>query len=106
MSLTTPTINAFHPDYIKTYMPEFMTDLRLKSLQRVNGEKNAKRIKAATRATVKGITAMAAFPPTEPSVEQKRAMLEAKKKKLLAVTEFHMFSKAGVANVTPKGKKK
>jgi hypothetical protein len=49
---------------------------------------------------------MAAFPPTEPSVEQKRADLEAKKKKLLAVTEFHMFSKAGVANVTPKGKKK
>jgi hypothetical protein len=106
MSLTTPTINAFHPDYIKTYMPEFMTDLRLKSVQRVNGEKNAKRIKAATRATVKGINAMSTFPPTEPSVEQKRADLEAKKKKLLAVTEFHMFSKAGVANVTPKGKKK
>lgn len=32
------TINAFHPDYVKTYMPEFLTGLRLESKQTKAGQ--------------------------------------------------------------------
>lgn len=31
------TINAFHKDYIKTYMPEFLTKIRTESVQHTNG---------------------------------------------------------------------
>jgi len=31
-------INAFHPDYVKTYMPEFLTDLRTESRQTKAGQ--------------------------------------------------------------------
>jgi hypothetical protein len=69
-------INAFHPDYIKTYHPEFMTSMRIASAQHAQGVINGGK-----------------------SVAEK-------KRKLIAVTEFYTFSKAGAANVTPKGKKK
>jgi hypothetical protein len=32
-------INAFHPAYIQTYMPEFSSTLRKESAQKTNGEK-------------------------------------------------------------------
>jgi hypothetical protein len=35
-------INAFHPDYVKTYMPEFMSSIRTESTQTQNGKKAAK----------------------------------------------------------------
>lgn len=31
-------INAFHPDYVKTHMPEFLTDLRTESRQTKAGQ--------------------------------------------------------------------
>jgi len=34
----TNEINAFHPDYVKTYMPEFLTGLRLESKQTKAGQ--------------------------------------------------------------------
>ena len=37
-----PIINAFHPDYVKTYMPEFLSSIRLEAQQKANGEKVAK----------------------------------------------------------------
>jgi hypothetical protein len=32
------TINAFHPDYVKTYMPNFMTTIRTEQKQTENGK--------------------------------------------------------------------
>jgi hypothetical protein len=75
-----PTIiNAFHPDYVKTYMPEFLTDLRLASTQKSNGEKVAK------------LTPMKMHPI-------KAAHLHRPK---LAPTDFFVYQKAGM----PKGVK-
>ena len=59
-------INAFHPDYVKTYHPELLTSIKVEEQQKANGVKASK----------------------------------------LAPTEFRVFSRAGTANVKPKGKKK
>ena len=40
-------INAFHPDYVKTYMPELLTKLKAESAATENGKKFG----AASRAT-------------------------------------------------------
>ena len=38
----TPVINAFHPDYVKTYMPEFLKSIKTEAQMKANGEKVAK----------------------------------------------------------------
>lgn len=104
------TINAFHPDYIKTYHPEFMTSIRLESSQHAHGVINGGKSKA-TREHKRGrtVNTINAFPKTQ-SVQrtmekaQSKMTLEERKRKLLAVTEFFMYSKAGTANTTKKKK--
>jgi hypothetical protein len=78
-------INAFHPDYVKTYMPEFMSDLRIHSAQHAQGVINGGKSKAAKEAKNK-----AAFTTNTKS-----------KKVDLAVKDYYTFSKAGM----PKGTK-
>jgi hypothetical protein len=34
------SINAFHPDYVQTYMPEFMSTIRKEATQKINGQKS------------------------------------------------------------------
>ena len=34
----TPVINAFHPDYVKTYMPEFLSSIKFEAMQKAKGE--------------------------------------------------------------------
>lgn len=60
------TINAFHPDYVKTYMPEFLAITRASTQDKNTGD-----VKEKTR-------------------------------KMLEVTQYYMFSKAGM----PTGVKK
>lgn len=36
------SINAFHPDYVKTYMPEFVTSIRTTSMQQEAGRNVAR----------------------------------------------------------------
>lgn len=101
------TINAFHPDYIKTYHPEFLTTIRTESSQHAHGVINGGKSKAK-RESVKGknVNTINVFPKTQ-SVQrtldkaQSKAALDEKKRKMLAVTEFHIFNKAGM----PKGVK-
>lgn len=108
----TTIINAFHPDYIKTYHPEFMTAIRIESTQHANGVIAGGKSKAK-RESVQGksVNTIDRFPKTQ-SVQRtlekakSKADMEALKKKILAPTEFFTYSKAGAANVTPKGKKK
>lgn len=92
-----PIINAFHPDYVKTYMPEFLSDLRVESTQKVNGSINGAKSKA-TRESIggKSVNTIDRFPKHKAKV--KRVSIENK--------PFYIFSQAGDKNVTPKGKKK
>lgn len=88
-----PIINAFHPDYVKTYMPEFMSSIRLEAMQKANGQVNGGKAKAAREAVNK-----AAF-----TVNTKHPIRAAHlHRPNLAPTEFHIFNKAGM----PKGVKK
>lgn len=82
-------MNAFHPEYVKTYMPEFLTTLRLESNQYSNGVIAGGKSKAS-REAVKGktVNSINVFPKTKARVS-------------LEVTEFHVYSKAGM----PKGVK-
>jgi len=88
-----PVINAFHPDYVKTFMPEFLSVFRVQSTQQANGVINGGKSKAK-RESVHGnnVNSISVFPKT------KRVSTEPK--------QLLIFSRAGTANVTPKGKKK
>lgn len=103
----TTIINAFHPDYVKTYHPELLTAIKLESTQHANGVAAGGKAKATREATNKGAFTINKFPKTQ-SVQrtldkaQSKAALDEKKRKMLAVTEFHIFNKAGM----PKGVKK
>ena len=88
------TINAFHPDYVKTYHPELLTSIKLESAQHANGSAAGAKAKA-TREHKQGKSAFTInkFPETQ-----------AARRKLLDVTVFHTYSKAGTANTTKKKK--
>ena len=83
-----PVINAFHPDYVKTYMPEFVSTIRLESTQQANGVINGGKSKASREAK-KGKTV-------------NTINLSPKPKFNLAKTEFYIYQRAGM----PKGVKK
>ena len=61
-------MNCFHPDYVKTYMPEMMQSIRKEEKQRLNGLETGKKGRQ-TRESVMGIGActIAAFPKTKAS---------------------------------------
>ena len=115
----TKLINAFHPDFVKTHMPEFLTAVKVAAKREEAGQTlskfvTKKRESVPTHGFVHGI---AKFPQTRetqlslrrgadmPMEEIKKELTAAQKAKL-APKDFHMFSKAGTANVTPKGRKK
>jgi hypothetical protein len=93
------TINAFHPDYVKTFHPEFLSAIRTESTQHSNGVINGGKSKAAREAKRgKTVNTINLNPKSS-------FVIDERKRKFLAVTEFHMFSKAGTANTTKKKKK-
>ena len=61
-------MNCFHPDYVKTYMPEMIASIRLEEKQRLNGLATGQKGRK-TRESVMGIGAcnIAAFPKTKES---------------------------------------
>jgi hypothetical protein len=56
-------MNAFHPDYIRTFHPQFLSDFRFASYQMEQGKANAAKMRH-TRESVKGVTILKAFPQT------------------------------------------
>lgn len=93
-------INAFHPDYMKTYHPNMLSSVRLESTQHANGVINGGKSKATREAKQgKSVNSINVFPKTKPSTSERV-------QKIIAVTEFHMFSKAGTANTTKTKKAK
>lgn len=61
-------INAFHPDYVKTYHPELLSSIRVESQQTENGKKVAK------------------------TTPMKMHLIKPK----LEPTDFHVYQKAGM----------
>lgn len=85
-------INAFHPSYVASYMPEFMTKIRTESTQAENGRMYGARSKVQ-RESIAGasVNTITHFPKT--------------KRVSLAPLEITYYSKAGTANTTKKKKK-
>lgn len=78
-----PVINAFHPDYVKTYHPELLSSIRIEATQKANGVINGGKSKKAREAKNAN-----AFTTSTKS-----------KKVDLAVKQYFTFTKAGM----PKG---
>jgi len=81
-------INAFHPDYVKTYMPEFLTDLRTESRQTKAGQTLSAYVEETRKqkpmhGTLSGIS---------------------KKQVSMKPLEFMYYSRAGTKNTTAKKK--
>ena len=70
-------MNAFHPDYVRTHMPQFLSSIRIESSQHehgvINGGKSKKSREKKRGKTVNTINV----------------------NKLLAPKDFHVFNKAG-----------
>jgi hypothetical protein len=81
-------MNAFDPKYVETYMPEFLSTIRIESAQHANGVINGGKSRASRESANKSVNTISAFPKTKARVS-------------LAPTEFHIYQKAGM----PKGVK-
>lgn len=120
-------INAFHPDFVKTHMPEFLTAVKTDDRQSQAGATLSKHVTKKRKTTpshgqVLGMSTresdtyqpardISAFPKTRESQTSLRRgakmsiaeiakELTAAQKAKLAPKEFHTFSKAGTANTT------
>ena len=82
-------INCFHRDYVKTYMPEFLSSIRSEEAAKANGQKYGTLARSTRESdgTAKS-SPLSDFPKTRKRVS-------------IAVTEFHVYAKAGM----PKGVK-
>lgn len=81
-------INAFSPDYVKTYMPEFLSSIRSEQAAKANGQKFGTLARATRESDGKAKSSpLSDFPKT--------------KRVSIKVTEFHVYSRAGM----PKGVK-
>jgi len=88
-------INAFHKDYVKTYMPEIMKDFRTHAANREERvEKKLKDKKTPLKTVTKSLS-------VKISKEQARFDLQRKKELALKPRDFNYFSGAGM----PKGVK-
>lgn len=105
------TINAFHPDYVKTYMPTFLASLRTTSVKEEAGKSvsefvTKKRETKPSHGTLFGISNKETSVKPARSWKQGQAMTMAEIHNDLAdklkIKDFHIYAKAGM----PKGKKK
>lgn len=87
--MTKQIINAFHPDYVKTYHPELLTALKSESVQAENGRINGAKSKKAHRESFGGnaVQSLSKFPQTKPVAKIKKVSTD--------VSHFYHFSKAG-----------
>jgi hypothetical protein len=86
-------INAFHPDYVKTHMPQFLTEVRTSARQEEAG-KNVRNYLDKRRETEPSHGTFFGMSDKEASMSPKEMLLKP--------TEFHVYQRAGM----PKGKKK
>lgn len=94
----TQIMNAFHPDYIKTYHPNFLTDLRIESRQTKNGQNmtnhvNKMRKTNPSHGTLFGISDKV-LSVTVPAHMSRPSAVN------LDVRDFHIYQKAGMPKKT------
>jgi hypothetical protein len=86
-------INAFHPDYMKTYHPDFTKEFRTIEANQIERETKKSRKKAKQpRASVKI--------PKQTHINQKsqqRMTMEEVKAEMLKKTDFYVYSRAKVS---------
>lgn len=104
----TDQINAFHPDYVKTYMKEFTASIMVQNKHKMSSQMMADYTEELrkTNPSLGTIHHMVKPLHVMRAPEMMRSKKTAKERIDLAPREFKVFSKAGTANVTPKGKKK
>ena len=69
----TEHINAFHPDYVATYMPEFVSSIKIEAMQKANGIINGAKSKASRESKGgKSVNSINAFPKTQPAGRSKK----------------------------------
>ena len=83
-------VNAFHPDYVKTHMPDLMKDFRTHQANREEREeKNLKVNKTPLKTVTKSLA-------VKISKDQARLNLERRKQMTIAPKDFHIYQRAGV----------
>lgn len=126
----TEVINAFHPDFVKTHMKEFIASIKVQNRHKMSSHSMAEytdeiRKTSPTHGTIHHLTKplhvnrapqkmkprvkernMTMAEVMDDLAEMKRKKLTTKQRVDLAPKEFKIFSRAGTANVTPKGKNK
>lgn len=100
-----PKINAFHPDYVKTYMPEFLASIRSTGVKEEAGKSVSKYVEKKretkpSHGTLFGISEKSASVSPKKMMKHKegRAMTMAEITEELAEKlkrrEFHIYAKA------------
>ena len=105
----TNVINAFHPDYVKTHMQEFTASIMVQNKYK----KSSQMMSEYTEELRKTNPSLGTIHHMVKPLHVMRAPEMMRPKKMttkqrvdLAPKDFNIFSRAGTANVTPKGKKK
>lgn len=114
MTVINEIVNAFHKDFVKTHMPEFMAHIKKQNKHELSSQSMASlTIRKRTQGDAKPLHVMRApernmtmAQVMDELAEMKRKKLSAKQRIDLAPKDFKIYSRAGTANVTPKGKKK
>jgi len=87
---STMIINAFHPDYMKTYHPNFMTDFRT-----VEANQEERKIKEPRKVIRKPRALERATKRVVQTKAQRAVTMAEVTAELLKTTTFHIYSKAG-----------
>jgi hypothetical protein len=108
-------VNAFHPDYVKTHMPDLLKEFRTHLANREERVEKKLKVKKTPLKTVTKSMQILTKREQRKSMADVKAELDrkmegrldlAKKKELiLKPKDFKYFSAAGANNVRPKGKK-
>jgi len=104
----TNVINAFHPDYVKTHMKEFTASIMVQNKHKLSSQHMTEYTEELrkTNPSLGTIHHMVKPLHVMRAPEMMRPKKTTKERVDLAPREFKVFSRAGTANVTPKGKKK
>jgi hypothetical protein len=90
-------INAFHPDYMKTYEPNFTKEFRTIAANQADRLANPVKVNRKTVQAKKKKKVSYKIP--KQTAKPRGAALEALKKRILEAKPYHTFAKAGM----PKG---
>lgn len=101
-------INAFHPDYVKTYMKDFVASIMVQNKHKLSSQHMAEYTEELrkTNPSLGTIHHMVKPLHVNRAPEMMRPKKSTKERIDLAPREFKIYSLAGTVNVTPKGKKK